>query len=75
MMSDIDESAEEEAEEEVVYEVKRAQTHSMEIQMGKLIAWQPSGGVRLMVTGPSTTTLGTASSSVSVDLDDFPLPP
>jgi hypothetical protein len=72
MMSDIDESAEEEAEEEVVYEVKRAQTHSMEIQMGKLITWQPSG-VRLMVTGPSTTTLGTASSSVSVDLDDFPL--
>ncbi|KAJ7703298.1 hypothetical protein B0H17DRAFT_98914 [Mycena rosella] len=73
MMSDIDESAEE-GEEDAVYEVKRAQTHSMEIQKGKLIAWQP-GGVRLMVTGPSTTTLGTASSSVSVDLDEFPLPP
>ncbi|KAJ7045417.1 hypothetical protein C8F04DRAFT_1064715 [Mycena alexandri] len=72
MVSDIDESAEE-AEEDVVYEVKRAQTHSMEIQKGKLITWQP-GGLRLMVTGPSTTTLGTLS-SVSVDLDDFPSPP
>ncbi|KAJ6593805.1 hypothetical protein B0H19DRAFT_1092072 [Mycena capillaripes] len=72
MMSDIDESAEE-AEEEVVYEVKRAHTHSMEIQKGKLIAWG-GPGVRLMVTGPSTTTLGT-SSSVSIDLDEFPLPP
>ncbi|KAJ7262272.1 hypothetical protein B0H12DRAFT_1105059 [Mycena haematopus] len=72
MMSDIDESAEE-AEEEV-YEVKRAQTHSMEIQRGKLIAWQP-GGVRLMVTGPSMATLATASSSVSVNLDEFPVPP
>ncbi|KAJ7188377.1 hypothetical protein C8R46DRAFT_1183874 [Mycena filopes] len=71
MMSDIDESAEE--EEDVVYEVKRAQTHSMEIQKGKLVAWQPTG-VRLMVTGPSTPTMG-LSSSVSVDLDDFPLPP
>ncbi|KAF7376062.1 hypothetical protein MSAN_00021000 [Mycena sanguinolenta] len=73
MMSDIDESGEE-AEEEVVYEVKRAQTHSMEIQKGKLIAWQP-GGMGLMVTGPSTTTLATASSSVSVNLDEFPVPP
>ncbi|KAJ7901733.1 hypothetical protein B0H14DRAFT_3851851 [Mycena olivaceomarginata] len=72
MISEIDESAEE-AEEEV-YEVKRAQTHSMEIQKGKLIAWQP-GGVRLMVTGPSTATLATASSSVSVDLAEFPSPP
>ncbi|KAJ7497200.1 hypothetical protein FB451DRAFT_1458178 [Mycena latifolia] len=72
-MSDIEESAEE-AEADVVYEVKRAQTHSMEIQKGKLITWQP-GGVRLMVTGPSTTTLGSASSSLSVDLDEFPLPP
>ncbi|KAJ6586825.1 hypothetical protein DFH09DRAFT_1141630 [Mycena vulgaris] len=74
MVSDIEESAEEGEEDVVVYEVKRVQTHSMEIQRGKLIAWQP-GGVRLMVTGPSTTTLGTASSSVSVDLDEFPLPP
>ncbi|KAJ7462189.1 hypothetical protein B0H11DRAFT_2054541 [Mycena galericulata] len=73
ILSDIEESAEE-AEEDVVYEVKRAQTHSMEIQKGKLITWQP-GGVRLMVTGPSSTTLGTASSSFSVDLDQFPLPP
>ncbi|KAJ6499397.1 hypothetical protein C8R45DRAFT_1211162 [Mycena sanguinolenta] len=73
MMSDIDESAEE-AEEEVVYEVKRAQTRSVEIQKGKLIAWQP-GGMRFMVTGPSTTTLATASSSVSVNLDEFPVPP
>ncbi|KAF8210126.1 hypothetical protein K438DRAFT_1959407 [Mycena galopus ATCC 62051] len=71
MMSDIDESAEE-AEEE--FEVTRAQTHSMEIQKGKLISWQP-GGVRLMVTGPSTGTLTTASSSISVDLNEFPLPP
>ncbi|KAJ7733763.1 hypothetical protein DFH07DRAFT_845353 [Mycena maculata] len=73
MMSDIDESSEED-EEDVVYEVKRAQTRSMEIQKGKLISWQP-GGVQLMVTSPSTTTLETASSSLSVDLDQFPLPP
>ncbi|KAJ7132854.1 hypothetical protein C8R43DRAFT_1023705 [Mycena crocata] len=74
MMTDIEESAEE-GEEEEVYEVKRAQTHSMEIQRGKLITWHP-GGVRLLVTGPSTGTLGTASSdSLSVDLDEFPLPP
>ncbi|KAJ7084293.1 hypothetical protein B0H15DRAFT_848540 [Mycena belliarum] len=73
IMSDIDENSEE--DEEVVYEVKRARTHSMEIQKGKLITWQPGSGVRLMVTGPSTTTLGTASSSPSVDLDEFPLPP
>jgi hypothetical protein len=72
-LSEIEES--EEAEEDVVYEVKRAQTHSMEIQKGKLVAWQP-GGLRLMVTRPSTNTLATAaSSSISVDLDDFPSPP
>ncbi|KAJ7287623.1 hypothetical protein C8J57DRAFT_1284448 [Mycena rebaudengoi] len=72
-LSEIEES--EEAEEDVVYEVKRAQTHSMEIQKGKLVAWQP-GGLRLMVTRPSTNTLATvASSSISVDLNDFPSPP
>jgi hypothetical protein len=69
MISDVEESSVE-AEDDVVYEVKRAQTRSMEIQKGTLITWQP-GGVRLMVTGPSTMTLGTAS----VDLDEFPLPP
>ncbi|KAJ7209490.1 hypothetical protein GGX14DRAFT_451665 [Mycena pura] len=72
MMSDMAESAEEAEEEAEVYEVKRARTQSMEIQKGRLLAWQP-GGVRLMVTGPSTTTLG--SSLSSVDLDEFPFPP
>ncbi|KAK7057266.1 hypothetical protein R3P38DRAFT_3544987 [Favolaschia claudopus] len=72
-LSYIEESSEEVEEE--IYEVKRAQTHSMEIQRGKLISWAPAG-LRLMVTGPSSATLETsASSSVSVDLDEFPLPP
>ncbi|KAJ6585269.1 kinase-like domain-containing protein [Mycena capillaripes] len=70
-MTEIDESAEE-GEEEEVYEVKRAQAHNVEIQKGELLSWPP-GGVRLMVAGPITTTLETASSSMAVDLNDFPV--
>ncbi|KAF7342927.1 hypothetical protein MVEN_01722400 [Mycena venus] len=69
--TDIDESAEE-GEEEVVYEVKCAQTHNVEIQKGMLLSWRP-GGVQGMLTGPITTTLETASSSVAVEIDDFPI--
>ncbi|KAJ7647420.1 hypothetical protein FB45DRAFT_893389 [Roridomyces roridus] len=61
--------------EDVVYEVTRAQTHSMEVQRGKLISWETAGGVKLLVTEASSTTLQTASSLETVDLDEFPLPP
>ncbi|KAF9071123.1 hypothetical protein BDP27DRAFT_1322814 [Rhodocollybia butyracea] len=104
------ESEDEEEEVEVeVYEVKRAQTQSMEVKRGVLMSWRGSRppspipavlisksisnteGFRnsaflsddsllqaipsLWVTHPTDISLVSASSSISVDLDEFPLPP
>lgn len=87
-------------EVEVVYEVKRAQTQSMEVKKGVLLSWRSSrpGDIAdmpsvltvgdtnsliragrhtpsVIVTCPSSNSLDSTTSSVTVDLDDFPAPP
>lgn len=107
-----EEDEEEEMEEVEIYEVKRAQTQSMEVKRGVLMSWRASrppspipemptvvisesssdtalektsilprdGSLlqalpSLLVTHPSDISLVSSASSVSVDLDEFPLPP
>lgn len=97
-------------EEVEIYEVKRAQTQSMEVKRGVLMSYrssQPPSPIpemptfvisesssdtyalsntavddsllqalpSLLVTHPSDVSLVSTTSSVSVDLDEFPLPP
>ncbi|KAJ3796187.1 hypothetical protein GGU11DRAFT_746386 [Lentinula aff. detonsa] len=106
-----DEEEEEDIEEVEIYEVKRAQTQSMEVKRGVLMSWRTSrppsfvpdmptviisesssdtGALNtvisgdegflqplpsLLVTQPSNVSLVSTTSTVSVDLDEFPLPP
>ncbi|KAL1707473.1 hypothetical protein EV121DRAFT_278008 [Schizophyllum commune] len=77
-----------------IYEVRRAQTRSMEVKRGVLVNWRLSSGPdlsvlsagkdmpkqdlfapALIVTGPSSETLSTVTTSSSLDLTDFPIPP
>ncbi|KAL0575506.1 hypothetical protein V5O48_006461 [Marasmius crinis-equi] len=98
-------------EETVVYEVKRAQTQSMEVKRGVLVSWRASAAVvqkdpalptvivseldepaeapaketKFTPNGflhpqstpslPSLASSESSTSTVSVDLDEFPLPP
>lgn len=61
MRSEVGAVESEMSEEEVEYEVKRAQTQSVEVKRGVLVSW----GAEIV---PSMST-------VSVDLSEFPLPP